>query len=153
MCGFGSIWCHGDIVECRVTGLGKGNVLASREGGHAYGILFHISRGEREVCPQSAFLCHSVSRSILDLKHCLGVSLWHRMTHIMLRWAGPSPWCPSFPKIPVIEKTIPRSKNGKYTADYFYSPLCLRQTLPINDSFPQITHTATTSGFQSKHIR
>ena len=67
----------------------------------------------------------------------------------MLRCTGPSP----FPKTPVIEKTILGSRKGKHTA---YSPLLSTplpwQTLPIDDSSPQTTHTATTSGLQSKHI-
>lgn len=119
MYGFGSIWCHGERVECRVSGWGKGNVLAIlplRGRTCIWYPLPYIQRRKGNVPPEciSASLC---LRSFLDLKHCLGVSLWHRMMHIILRWAGPSPWCPSFPKTPMIEKTIPGSRNGKYTAD------------------------------------
>lgn len=67
MCCFGSIWCHGDRVECRVTGWGETACPGHTDpetGGHTYGILFqHVQRRKGNV-PQK---CVSMSRLSWEL--------------------------------------------------------------------------------------
>lgn len=64
MCDFGSIWCHGDRIECRVTGWGKGNVLAvlPLRGKTCIWYSLPIYPEEKEKCAPRVHFCVTLSQ-------------------------------------------------------------------------------------------
>ena len=70
MCCFSSVWCHGDRVECRVTGLGEtacpGHTDPETGGSHIWYHLPTCPEEEGKCPPEVRFYVTSVLGTFLN---------------------------------------------------------------------------------------